>query len=182
MIETRTIMYADPPYLGLAEKFYGDPTFDSIDAHAALFDFLEQKADAWAYSLHAPTLRGILAVAPPDARIGAWVKPFASFKLGVNPAYTWEPVLFKSVRSNDVNTLTVRDHVACNIVPGAGFKGTKPKLFCFWLFELLGAAPSDNFADLFPGSGAVSEAWNEWCGRPTRQEKSAGQRLLLDAT
>ena len=32
---------------------------------------------------------------PSGVRIGALVKPFAVFKTGVNPAYAWEPVIFR---------------------------------------------------------------------------------------
>jgi hypothetical protein len=44
---------------------------------------------------------------------------------------------------------------------GSGF-GRKPETFCFRLFEWLGALPTDDFHDLFPGSGAVGKAWTKW--------------------
>lgn len=43
-----------------------------------------------------------------------------------------------------------------------GFPGAKPEKFCFWVFEGLNLEPEDEFHDLFPGSGAVSEAWEKW--------------------
>jgi hypothetical protein len=38
--------------------------------------------------------------------------------------------------------------------------------FCFWLFDLLGLRPEDDLHDLYPGSGAVSSAWEQWCRQP----------------
>lgn len=43
-----------------------------------------------------------------------------------------------------------------------GFPGAKPDGFCFWMFEGLNLTPEDEFHDLFPGSGAVGEAWEKW--------------------
>jgi len=34
--------------------------------------------------------------------------------------------------------------------------------FCFWLFELLGAKPEDEFIDIFPGTGIVTDMWEVW--------------------
>jgi hypothetical protein len=94
-----------------------------------------------------------------DYRIGAWVKPFASFKPNVNPAYAWEPVLFRPARGYDRADLTLRDWVSEVITLQRGMVGAKPETFCLWLFAILGAKPEDDFIDLFPGSGAVSDAW-----------------------
>ena len=98
-------------------------------------------------------------------RVAAWVKPFASFKPGVNPAYAWEPVIFAGGRKRGKKADTVRDWVACNIALERGFFGAKPEGFCFWLFDLLGMTPDDEFEDIFPGSGAVGKAWKRWCRR-----------------
>ncbi|WP_303678230.1 hypothetical protein [Dehalococcoides mccartyi] len=43
-----------------------------------------------------------------------------------------------------------------------GLAGAKPKLFCNWLFDILGLMPDDEFNDLFPGTGAVTRAWEYW--------------------
>jgi hypothetical protein len=40
--------------------------------------------------------------------------------------------------------------------------GAKPATFCRWVFDLLGAEPQDLFSDIFPGSGGVTRAWNEF--------------------
>lgn len=161
--------YADPPYLGLAVALYGDrhdeaAVYDTLEGHKALVDRLcDEFPDGWAMSLHSPALRTILPLCPEKVRVGSWVKPFCSYKKGVNPAYAWEPVIFwGGRRRTDGKEETVRDWVSANITLQRGFPGAKPESFCFWLFELLGARPEDEFHDLFPGSGAVSRAWDSW--------------------
>lgn len=99
---------------------------------------------------------------PEDARVGAWTKPFASFKPGVNPGYCWEPVIFRGGRKRTREDATVRDFCAVNAEIKRGFIGAKPEAFCFWIFDLLGTQAGDELVDLFPGSGAVSRAWAEW--------------------
>lgn len=155
--------YADPPYLGCAEKYYGDPTYDRIEAHADLIGRLSRDFDGWALSLNEPTLRQILPLCPNDARVMAWVKPFASFKPNVNPAYAWEPVIVWGGRPFTREQDTVRDWVACNITLRRGFVGAKPEAFCWWLFDVLNMRADDDFEDVFPGSGAVTKAWESWC-------------------
>lgn len=39
----------------------------------------------------------------------------------------------------------------------------EPEAVCRWLFEMLGAEPTDELTDLFPGTGAVTQAWRRWC-------------------
>ena len=152
-----SIIFADPPYIGQAKKHYNSEEVD----HKALIAQLETY-DGWALSLSSPTLQEILAMCPSNVRVGAWVKPFCSFKPNVNPAYAWEPVIFKPARSRGRNKLTVRDWVSANITLKKGLSGVKPDAFSFWLFEILGAEPTDEFIDMFPGSGAVSMAWDKW--------------------
>jgi hypothetical protein len=55
-----------------------------------------------------------------------------------------------------------------------GFPGAKPDKFCFWIFEGLNLQPSDEFHDLFPGSGAVGTAWNKY---KMRYQKPENYRL-----
>jgi hypothetical protein len=40
--------------------------------------------------------------------------------------------------------------------------GSKPAVFCRWIFDLLGAQIGDEFEDLFPGSGGVARAWESF--------------------
>lgn len=160
--------YADPPYYGMAAKFYGDrhpeaAAYDSLETHAALIQRLQDEfPDGWALSMTSTNLRDILPLCPPKARVAAWVKPFASFKKNVNPAYAWEPVIFMGGRKRPLTMETTRDWCAVNITLKRGFKGSKPREFCWWLFDLLGMEPDDEFHDLFPGSGAVGKAHEAW--------------------
>ena len=151
------VAYADPPYIGQAKKHYNS---DEVD-HESLIKQLEAY-DGWALSCSSPSLPVILPMCPSNIRIGAWVKPFCAFKVNVNPAYAWEPVVFKPARARGREKLTVRDWVSSNITLKKGLVGVKPEAFSFWLFEILGAEPTDEFIDMFPGSGAVSRAWDKW--------------------
>jgi hypothetical protein len=161
--------YADPPYIGQAARHYkGRADYDGEVDHVALIRELEDGfPDGWALSCSAPSLRVLLPLCPEETRVMAWVKPFASFKPGVNPAYAWEPVLVTGGRSRDRFEATVRDWVSAGITLRRGCAGAKPEGFCYWLFEVLNLRPGDEFVDMFPGSGAVAEAWEMWC-RQTR--------------
>lgn len=164
--------YADPPYFGLAAKFYGKlhpeaAEYDKIETHAKLIERLCSEYDGWAMSLHTPTLKNILPLCPDDVRVCAWVKPFASFKPGVNPAYCWEPVIVRGCRKRGRDVPTVRDYLSANITLRRGFQGAKPDAVCFWIFALLGIEEGDEFVDLFPGSGAVGRAYAKWLMQPT---------------
>lgn len=121
--------YADPPYMGQAKRHYGkEPTYGGEVDHAALIASLAEY-DGWALSLSSPSLREILPLTPPDTRVMAWVKPFASYKPNVNPAYAWEPVLVHGGRKRDRTALTVRDWVSCPITLKKGLVGVKPPTF-----------------------------------------------------
>ena len=159
--------YADPPYLGCGQKHYGAlhdaaADYDNPEAHRLLIERLNDEFDCWALSLHEPSLRQILNMCPDDVRVGSWVKPFAAFKKNVTRAWTWEPVIFRFHRNRTTDQPTWRDHIAEPIAMRRGFPGAKPEKFCYWVFEGLNLTPDDEFTDLFPGSGAVGEAWEKW--------------------
>jgi hypothetical protein len=97
---------------------------------------------------------------PDDARVAAWVKPFAIFKPNVNPAYAWEPVIFRGGRRGDRSRATVRDWVSANITLKKGLTGAKPEAFSLWVLDLLGWENGDEMHDLFPGTGLVQKAWD----------------------
>lgn len=88
--------YADPPYIGQARKHYKhDPNCAEVD-HKALIEKLQlEYPDGWALSLSSPSLKKILELAPDDIRVGAWVKPWASYKPGIKVAYAWEPIIWR---------------------------------------------------------------------------------------
>ena len=166
------LAYADPPYINQAKRHYShDPRCAEVD-HAELITTLQQY-DGWALSMSAArySLQEIVALMPEGSRMAAWVKPFASFKPGVNPAYTWEPVIFVSARPNRRDVDTVKDHCIESITLKKGLAGAKPIRFCKWIFALIGAEPDDTLCDLYPGTGIVSSTWDEW-RRIQRREPS----------
>ncbi len=171
--------YADPPYFGYAGYYKGlhaeSAAYDDLTTHARLIERLcDEFPEAWALSMTSGNLHDILPLCPKAARIGSWVKPFASFKPGVNPAYAWEPIVFYGGRQKRArDEPTVRDWVACQITLKRGFVGAKPRKVCRWIFEFLGARPGDDFTDLFPGSGAVQHAWDEYNNAPRQLVMSA---------
>lgn len=164
--------YADPPYFGYSVAFYGDKhpnaaEYDDLAAHKRLIDRLCAEYDGWALSLTSGNLFDILPLCPRDCRIGAWVKPFASFKPGVGTAYAWEPVIFRGGRKRTKQQHTVRDWCAVNITLMRGFPGAKPEEFVRWILDLWNAEHSDTIDDLFLGSGAVTEAISRWRREPS---------------
>jgi hypothetical protein len=155
--------YADPPYLGCGARLYGHPEWDEVETHRRLVDLLcSDYPDGWAMSLSSTTLRKILPLCPDDCRVSAWVKPFAVFKPGVNPAYAWEPVIWRGGRTKRSRTEdTVRDWHSEPITLKRGTPGAKPPGFPVWIMSLLGAdvRKGDTITDLFHGSGAMLGVW-----------------------
>ncbi len=158
--------YADPPYLGcgkLYKKHHTDSAiWDIPETHAKLAERMETEYDAWALSCSTPSLQTLLPLMPKGVRVAAWVKPFAVFKPNVGVAYAWEPVIFKEGRKRGREKPTSRDWVSANITLKKGLCGAKPLQFCEWLFDLLALEPDDEFHDLFPGTGIVTDAWEFW--------------------
>lgn len=159
--------FADPPYLGCGAKHYGHLHEDASDCdtpewHKSLIERLvADYPDGWALCLHSPSLQTILPMCPPNVRVGAWVKPFGAFKVNVNPAYVWEPVIWTGGRKRTREQETTRDWIAESITMKRGLTGAKPRAFCMWVFDLLNVQPGDQVDDMFPGSGAVQAAINE---------------------
>lgn len=157
------IAYADPPYVGQSRKHYGGA---EVNHRLLIAHLCDEFPDGWALSCSSPSLRQLLPLCPDDIRLGAWVKPFHVFKRGVRPAYAWEPVIFRGGRNDKPEipvkggtATTPRDWVSANITLRRGLPGAKPVAFCYWIFDMLNLRGDDEFVDIFPGSGAVSEAW-----------------------
>lgn len=154
---------ADPPYLGCG-RLYAQDHADAADCddpawHEALIGRLvADYPDGWVLCLHVPSIRTMLNFAPEDVRVGAWIKPFASFKANVNPAYAWEPVIWRGGRKRTREQDTTRDWLAENITMRRGLTGAKPRAFGLWVLDLLNAQPGDTIDDLFPGTGAIGAA------------------------
>jgi hypothetical protein len=162
------VAYADPPYIGQARKHYAS---EEVNHHELVARLWTEFPDGWALSASSPSLEEVLGICrlvcgPNQVRVAAWVKPFASFKPGVNPAYVWEPVVWRGGRQPRLRTeATVRDWVSANITLKKGLSGAKPVAFCEWLFDLLGLHHGDELVDLYPGTGIVSTCWAAQRGR-----------------
>lgn len=161
--------YADPPYLGQAFRRYReDPRCAEVDPRQLIDQLVSEYPDGWALSLSSSSLREILPLAPPKVRVLAWVKPFCCWKPYIHPAYAWEPVLLAGGRPGRWPAQpTVRDWLAEPMTMRKGLCGVKPREFCYWLFDALNLQAGDVLDDLFPGSGAVSEALREYLNRST---------------
>jgi len=184
---------ADPPYPGQSKKHYGghQDYAGEVD-HRELIARLVNDYYGWALHTSAPALfhcqsvlaeLGLLPMDPGtrkarDYRVHAWAKPFAAFKRNVKVAWTWEPVLVKALRPAEpkrMEGIVSRDHIEEeesaeeaileSITMKRGLTGAKPERVCHWVFEMAGLHPEDEFSDLYPGSGAVTDAWHSWCGQ-----------------
>jgi hypothetical protein len=181
------VAYADPPYLGccgLYDHFHPDGRcWDEVETHRLLIEQLVVDfPDGWAMSLHTASLRTLLPFCPRDVRVMAWVKPFASFKPNVNPAYAWEPVIVRGGRTHrDRAEATVRDWCSANITLQRGLTGAKPAAFCYWLFEVFGLQPGDELVDMFVGSGAVTAAWENWQSAQRMFPREENSQLEMEA-
>jgi hypothetical protein len=164
------VAYADPPYPGQAKRHYaGHPDYAGEVDHVALIYRLVSEYDGYCLHTSSVALADVLGrfqieVGSADMpRVMAWVKPFAAFKRNVSVAYAWEPIFVKACRKPKVSErLTLRDWIAEPMTLKRGLVGAKPERICWWLFEVMGMESGDELIDLFPGSGAVSRAWEAW--------------------
>ena len=169
--------YADPPYPGLAGRYYKCPEVDHRELVARL---VEEFPDGWALSTSAAALQSVLALCPAGVRVCPWIR-------GTRPSKSrrvkaaWEPLLLFGGRPPALTAELVdvllwggagapgRQHSH----PGA-LIGMKPAAFAEWLFRLLGARIGDTLVDLFPGSGAITRAWQLYTS-PTPAPRAASR-------
>ena len=158
--EPKRIAYADPPYPGLARKYYQhEESFSGEVDHKRLLEQLTTY-DGWALSTSSAALRDILPMCPKDVRVCAWVKPIGASPRTYGLHNTWEPLIVMEARRIRPGHSDVL--VAQPARFGGKLMGRKPIAFCAFLFQALGAAAGDDFVDLFPGTGIVSSAWREF--------------------
>jgi hypothetical protein len=176
------LAYADPPYPGLARRYYADhPDFAGEVDHDALIRRLSIEHDGWALSTSSRALPEILALCVARAlevRVAAWFRGHRSAVSGW-PLVAWEPVVFAGGRrlpSPDVVLDTLICHSRPRRTDPDRVIGAKPARFAYWLFDLLGALPGDELVDVFPGSGGITRAWNVY----TRRGGTHGDGSLAD--
>lgn len=176
---------ADPPYLGRADRWYGDgrgsghshakhargrngrkpdrhpdaKVWDDPQMHAELVARLNRDYDGWAVAGHASTTSLLLSAAPIEAQLGIWHRPNA-MPGGGRVLNSWEPVVFKipAGRRDRSTGPHTRDVLSAPVLP-QGFLGAKPPQWTRWVLDLLGyRARFDSIEDIFSGSGAVAAA------------------------
>ena len=162
--------YADPPYIGLAKKYYGDQeSYAGEVDHVALIESLEASRRSgatmgWALSASSGSLATLLPLCPKGHRVGAWVKPIGVSGKTWGSHSTWEPVIFAGGRPCRPG---IRDWLRAMPARGGGsLPGRKPLAFCAWLFDMLGMQAGDELEDLFPGTGVIGRAWRELSATP----------------
>jgi hypothetical protein len=174
--------YADPPYPGKA-RYYPERT--EVD-HAELIARLSREVpDGWALSTSAEALPHVLSLCPIDVRVLSWVRAVRRVRSS-RALHAWEPVIVRGGRALSTDAVqrlddVLSDDVVCEVLiyrgrfrgfPGA-IVGMKPPHFCEWVFRNLGARRGDELADLFPGSGAVGEAWRLYTSAPATCDASS---------
>jgi hypothetical protein len=191
------LAYADPPYPGLAERYYRDhPDYGGEVDHAELIRRL-CSYDGWALSTSVAALPAVLPLCPQSVRVAAWVRGERPTRSG-RPLNAWEPVIYHggryldpspgSSRHLDPSSLEERQtapsrhtgttrrvdalvyHARPRRTDPARVIGAKPAAFARWLFDLLGAQPGDELHDLFPGSGGITRAWRAYTTNPVIRE------------
>lgn len=163
------IGYADPPYPGCSHLYKDHPDYAGEVDHRQLLERLCADYPGWCLHTSSVALGEVMHIGTSIpgfsayTRVMAWVKPFAAFKANVSVAYAWEPVIVKAARKPVVKAgMTYRDWISEPITLKRGLTGAKPQRVCEWLFEVMGCEPDDELDDLFPGTGAVTRAWEAW--------------------
>lgn len=171
------LAYADPPYPGLSRRYYAThPDFAGEVDHRELLSRL-QEYDGWALSTSSGALPMVLALTRDlglDVRVAAWFRGERKTPSRW-PLQAWEPVVFAGGRrevSRKYSCDALIHRARPRTTDPARVVGAKPATFLWWLFELLGATPSDSLDDLFPGSGGVRRAWTLFVSRGAAGEAS----------
>lgn len=163
--ESLRLAYADPPYPGLAHRYYADhPDFGGEVDHRELLERLKA-FDGWALSTSAEALPEVLTLARGElgleVRVASW---YRGGRPGVSarPRSAWEPVVYaggRRVPSREACEDALVYRARPRTTDPKRVIGSKPAAFLYWLFDLLDARPGDELVDLFPGSGGVARAW-----------------------
>lgn len=182
---------ADPPYLGRADRWYGQgrghgggagradehpaaAAWDEPDRHRLLVSELDRTYDGWAVALAADSLHVYLGAAP-GAGVAIWLRPNA-IPSGSPVRNVWEPVIYRRPASRPPHATD--DVLSAGVPSSAGFVGAKPEAWTHWVLDLLGYLPGDQVTDLFPGSGAVSQALTTYqCAKPSSLPPRVRERV-----
>jgi hypothetical protein len=149
--------YADPPYPGTAHNYPERQEVDHIKLLRRLQDY-----DGWLLHTNAQSLPLLAPLVPVGTRFLAWGKYDGLPVTKAGLVYTWEPILMWPIRKPAV---WVRDSLWADIADHREritMRGGKPLQVARWLFLAAGLEPSDELDDLYPGSGAIARAWDQF--------------------
>ena len=174
--------FADPPYPGKAGYY---PERKEVDHEQLIARLTREFPDGWALATSTAALQHVLGLCPDGVRVCSWhrsVRRTASRR----PLTGWEPLIVHGGRGLPTGaTQTVVDALEYRgryrAYPGA-ITGMKPPQYAVWAFQQLGARAGDELVDLYPGSGAVSEAWRRYTAASTDDTSRAGARADDDTS
>lgn len=166
-LSPKAFAYADPPYPGLARKYYGSP---EVNHQMLIGTLIRDYPDGWALSTSSgPGLQIVLPMCPAGVRVGSWHRPERR-GVAYHPRDSWEALIVWRGRVRQIpateacsNTLVGGGRQRTH--PGA-LIGMKPAKFAEWMFTQLGALRGDTLVDIFPGSGAIARAWDLFQAAP----------------
>jgi Tfp pilus assembly protein PilV len=180
--------YYDPPYPGLADRYYShDERCAEVDHTELVAQAMANHPHGWALSTSKAALEDVLAICravigPNQVRTSIWVK-------GSRHGDSWhernayEPVILYGGRPRK---LGIGDELDDVLIWGGrqhshpdALVGMKNAPFAEWMFRQLGALAGDFLTDVFPGSGIIMRAWLEYGGRDPN-EKTPTLRLPFD--
>jgi hypothetical protein len=157
------LAYADPPYPGKSGYYKDHRDYAGEVDHVALLARLGTY-DGWALSTSAEALPQVLGLCPVGVRVAAWHRGPRVNTEATWPLNAWEPVIYHGGRqlAGTLRTDSIVHGAAPLRTLPSRVIGAKPPAVCRFIFELLGAGPGDLLDDLFPGSGAVTRAWQAY--------------------
>lgn len=165
--QPKRLAYADPPYVGLSQKYYRDhPDYQGEVDHGALVAQLCEY-DGWILNASAESIPLLVSLLSGISgwRVASWHKGGIPCKARYARS-SWEPVFYKPARPHLEGTTGIDSFTGsarARHTDPAYVIGAKPPAFLDWCFrDLLQAARNDTLIDLFPGSGGVSRAWEKY--------------------
>lgn len=171
--------FMDPPYPGLADRYYSDDErCAEVDHEQLIADARDRFPDAWALCSSSDALEDLMVLCrkvlgPRQVRVAVWNKgPRSGVSWRARDAY--EIVIIYGGRPFRLEPLDKLE----NVLSWGGRQhghpdalvGMKPAAFCEWVFRQVGALAGDYMTDVFPGSGAVMRAWREFGGRDPSEQ------------
>lgn len=131
--------------------------WDDPARHRLLLEQLLDEYDGWAIATCSDGLHHYGQL-PIPARVLAWVKPRA-MPTAHHIATGWEPVIVYPPKGRRARRGAQVPDVLVAPALGSGFIGAKPPAWTRWVLDALSYDPdTDELVDVFPGSGAVSDA------------------------